>query len=83
MKLAKKTTILFSPALRDFLTSQAIHRGLSLGKLVRTAREKQYGFTDPVRRIEVVSKLGALNLPIEDPRELKEQSVPSSDDLMP
>ncbi len=83
MELTKKTTILFSPALHDYLTTLAKRRGLSLGELVRTACENQYGYTDPARRIEAVSKLAALNLPVGDPRELKEQSVPSADDLMP
>ena len=83
MELTKKTTILFSPSLHNFLTMLAKRRGVSLGELVRTACEAQYGFTDPARRIEAVSKLGQLNLPVDDPRELKKQSVPSADDLMP
>ena len=83
MKLTKRTTILFSPALHDYLTILAKRRGISLGELVRTACENQYGFTNPTRRIEAVSKLAALNLPVGDPRELKELSVPSADNLMP
>jgi hypothetical protein len=83
MDLTKKTTILFSPALHSFLTDLAKRRSLSLGELIRTACENQYGFTDPVKRLEAVSRLAVLNLPVGDPRELKEQSVPSADDLMP
>lgn len=83
MKLTKRTTILFSPVLHDYLTILAKRRGISLGELVRAACENQYGYTDPVQRIEAVSKLAALNLPVGDPRELKELSVPSADNLMP
>ncbi len=83
MELTKKTTILFPPDLHSFLTSLAKRRGSSLGELVRSACENQYGFADPVRRLEAVSKLATLNLPIGNPRELKEQSVPSADELMP
>lgn len=82
MKLNKRTTILFSPTLHDYLTTLAKHRGMSLGELVRTACEKQYGFMDSAQRIEAVVKLGALNLPVGDCHELKEQSVSSADDLM-
>lgn len=83
MELTKKTTILFSPALHEFLTALAKRRGLSLGELIRTACENQYGFTDPERRLEAVFKLATLSLPVGTPRELKEQSVPSADELMP
>lgn len=83
MELTKKTTILFPPALHNFLTDLAKRRCISLGELIRTACENQYGFTDPVKRREAVSKLAALNLPVGDPRELKEQSVPSAENLMP
>jgi hypothetical protein len=83
MELTKKTTILFSPDLHNFLTALAKRRGMSLGELIRAACENQYGFVDPMERLEAVSKLATLNLPVGTPRELKEQSVPSADELMP
>ena len=83
MELTKKTTILFPPDLHKFLTALAKRRGLSMGELIRVACENQYGFADPVRRLEAVSQLASLNLPVGTPRELKEQSVPSADELMP
>ena len=47
MELSKKTTILFSPDLHARLLRLAAQRGTSLGDLVRTACERQYGLATP------------------------------------
>jgi hypothetical protein len=83
MELTKKTTILFSPALYEHLTHLARQRGVSVGELVRSACENQYGFVDPLARLEAVQLLGSLSLPVGPPSELKRQSVPSPDSLLP
>jgi hypothetical protein len=83
MELSKKTTILFSPALHDRLSKLATERHVSLGELVRSACEKQYGLTSPESRLDAVRELAALHLPVADTRTMKEQSVPPADALCP
>ena len=77
MELTKKTTILFSPELYEHLAAVARRRGVSLGELVRSACEVQYGFVDPQTRLEAVEELAALRLPVGSPAKLKAQSVPA------
>lgn len=82
MELTKKTTILFSPALFDYLTTLAKQRRVSVAELVRSACEAQYGFVDPIERLEAVEQLGALGLPVASPSKLKQQSVPTAEQLL-
>ncbi len=81
-ELSKKTTILLSPELHDRLTRIAQERHVSLGHLVRTACEKQYGIASARERIEAVRRLGELALPVGEPGKMKRESVPSPEDLM-
>ena len=83
MELSKKTTILFSPELHERLTRLAERRGTSLGNLVREACQAQYGLVSAEERIKAVQELGGLSLPVAEPSELKRQSVPDPDDLLP
>ena len=83
MELSKKTTILFSPALHNRLSKLAAQRHISLGELVRSACETQYGRFSTESRLEAVRELAELSLPVADIRTMKEQSVPSAEALCP
>ncbi len=81
MELSKKTTVLFSPDLHHRLVRMARQKGVSMGELVRSACEKQYGFFDKQSRIDAVGRLAELHLPVADTRTMKEQSVPDAEQL--
>ena len=83
MELVKKTTILFAPDLHAHLVEVARLRGVSLGELVRSACEAQYGVTSKEERLRAVEKLRRLSLPVGSIRTMKRQSVPSPEDLLP
>ena len=83
MDLIKKTTILFPPDLHAHLVEVARHRGVSLGELVRSACEAQYGTVSKEERLRAVEKLRRLALPIGSVKAMKRQSVPSPEDLLP
>jgi predicted DNA-binding protein len=83
MELSKKTTILFSPELHRRLTDLAARRGLSMGELVREACEIQYGWSDPEARRAAVDALSELSLPVGDPGEMKRESIPDPEELLP
>ena len=83
MELSKKTTILFSPQLHERLAQLATQKHVSLGELVRSACEKQYGIYAQETRMDAVRRLAKLDLPVEDTRTMKEQSVPTPEDLRP
>ena len=83
MELSKKTTILFTPELHDRLSRLASEKHVSLGELVRSACEKQYGAPSVGTRIDALRRLAALDLPVADTRTMKKQSVPSAEALCP
>lgn len=83
MELNKKTTILFSPELHDRLTRLAATRGRSLGQLVREACERQYGIVGSEAQMAAVAALSELSLPVGTPAEMKRESVPEADRLLP
>jgi predicted DNA-binding protein len=83
MEYSKKTTILFSPELHERLVQLARQKGVSLGYLVRSACETQYGLVAVEDRLEAVRELSRLSLPVADTRTMKEQSVPDVSDLLP
>jgi predicted DNA-binding protein len=83
MELSKKTTILFPPELHDRLTKLAGERGISLGMLVRSACERQYGLASLEERLAAVDALAALSLPVGTPQEMARESAPSPEELMP
>jgi len=76
MELTKKTTILFSPELHGHLSRLAARRGLSLGELVRTACEREYGWASREERLAAVRDLASLKLPVGEPEDLERESVP-------
>jgi predicted DNA-binding protein len=83
MELIKKTTILFPPELHHRLTRLAQQRGSSLGELVRSACEQQYGAPSREERLAAVRRIAELNLPVGDARRMKRESVPRAEDLAP
>ena len=83
MELSKKTTILLTPDLHTRLTRLARQRGVSVGELIRTACERQYGLVSEELRSDAVRQLAALDLPVADPQAMKRESVPDAGDLLP
>lgn len=81
MELSKKTTILFSPDLHERLARLAEQRNTSIGDLVRTAVERQYGLVSREERLEAVNALGALRLPVGSPDEMERESVPTAEEI--
>ena len=81
--LTKKTTILLQPELHRRLTRLADQRKTSLGELVRTACEKQYGIGGSQERIQAVRAIGALELPVGAPGQMKRESQPQPDEFLP
>lgn len=82
-RYTKKTTILFPPALHERLKQIARRRGESLGDLVRTACERQYGLVSEEERLQAVRALGDLDLPVGTPAKMKRESVVDPEDLLP
>jgi hypothetical protein len=80
MEYSKKTTILFR---HERLVQLAAQKGVSLGYLVRSACEMQYGLVAAEERLEAVRGLARLSLPVAGTRTMKDQSVPDPSDLLP
>jgi len=83
VELSKKTTILLSPELYEHLTRTAKVRGKSLGQLVREACEAQYGYVSTEDRLRAVADLRRLSLPVGSPLDMKQESVPGPDAVLP
>ena len=64
MELSKKTTILLSPVLHRRLTRLAALRQTSIGELVRTACERQYGLAGDEDRLAAARALAEFRLPV-------------------
>ncbi len=81
--LTKKTTILFSPGLHERLTLLAEQRRTSLGDLVRSACEQQYGMVPAAEKVAAVRRMAALALPVASVRRMKRESVADAGSLAP
>jgi hypothetical protein len=81
MELTKKTTILFSPELHHRLTQIAEQRGTSLGDLVRSACEHEYGRVAPEEKVAAIRRMANLGLPVGGVRRMKRESVPTPEKL--
>ena len=81
-KLTKKTTILLQPELHRRLSRLADQRRTSIGELVRSAVERQYGLGGSEDRLRVARALSALSLPVGSPAEMKRESVPGPEELL-
>ena len=75
MALTKKTTILLPPDLHEHLTRLARERRISLGEVIRSACEAQYGRWSRADRIEAVERLARMNLPVGTPAKMKRESA--------
>ena len=83
MELSKKTTILFSPLMHLQLSRLADHKQTSLGDLLREACEKQYRLVSSERRLAAVSQLAAMALSVDDVHVMRDQAVPSAEEMLP
>ena len=81
MELSKKTTIRFPPALYEHLTALAQQRKASLGHLVRSACETQYGFRSTEDRLQAVRELCSFAAPVGSVAKMKRESVPRAGSL--
>jgi hypothetical protein len=81
--LTKKTTILFTPELHGRLTHLAEQRRTSLGELVRSACEFQYGMVPAAEKVAAVRRMAALALPVASVRRMKRESVADAGSLAP
>jgi hypothetical protein len=81
MELSKRTTVQLSPELHARLTQLARELGVSVGALMRTACERQYGTGPASDRVDAVRQLAELALPVADPATMKRESVPEADPL--
>ncbi len=75
-----KTTILLTPSLHERLSRLARERGTSMGQLIRSAVEAQYGLVERADRIAAVAALAALALPVAAPELMKAESIPYDED---
>lgn len=78
-----KTTILLTPSLHERLTRLARQRGTSMGQLIRSAVEAQYGLVETEDRLAAVAALGALCLPVDTPAAMKAESIPYDEEPVP
>jgi predicted DNA-binding protein len=81
--LTKKTTILFPPGLHRRLTQLAESKGTSLGELVRSACEHEYGVASVEEKVAAVRRMVALRLPVASVDRMKRESVPDPAQLAP
>ena len=82
MELTKKTTLL-SPTLHRQLAQLASQRRTSIGELVRTACEREYGMADDEDRVVAARALAEFRLPVADVATMKRESVPDLDQPLP
>lgn len=75
MELAHKTTILLSPDLHKRLTERARQQHKSLGALIREACEATYFRPTAMQRLAAVEAMAALQLPVSDPKTMKQEAV--------
>jgi len=80
--LTKKTTILLQPELHERLVRLAQQRRTSIGALIRTACERQYGMGRSDERLKAVGELAALALPVDTPAVMKAESLPTPEELL-
>ena len=64
MKLTRKTSVLLPHDLHEQLTLLARERKVSLGHLIRSACERQYGMVPKEQRLKAVLDLCRFELPV-------------------
>jgi len=83
MGLSKKTTILLSPRLYRMLKAISRSKNRSIGELIRSACEKQYGLFSESEALEAADRLSSLDLPVSTPASMKRESVAEPGELIP
>ena len=83
MELSKKTTILLSPRLHSLLKGISAAKGSSIGELIRSACEKQYGLYPESEALEAAERLSDLALPVDTPAAMKREGSVPPEELMP
>lgn len=78
MALTKKTIVLFPPELHRRLVRVAAERHTSLGELVRTACEREYGEPTQEEKLAALERMTRLRLPVSDPPQMERESVPNA-----
>ena len=78
MDLTKKTTILLSPRLYEMLKGLSKVKKRSIGDLIRTACEMQYGLTRADEALSAIDALAELELPVDTTDAMKRESVAGS-----
>jgi hypothetical protein len=76
MELNKKTTVLFSREQFSNLKKLAKARKRSIGDLIRSACEKQYGLVPHEEAVQAADALAKLSLPVGSIQEMKKQLNP-------
>lgn len=82
-RITKRTTILLQPELHRRLASLAAQRRTSIGELIRSAVERQYGLGGNPERLSAARALAALSLSVASPSAMKRESAPAPEDLLP
>ena len=83
MSLTRRTTVLFPPELYERLATEARHRGVSMGHLIRAACEEVYRAGSDPDRLAAARALARLSLPVGTPEEMGAESVPDPETLLP
>ena len=81
MELGKKTTVLFSHEQFSNLKKLAKARNRSIGNLIRSACEKQYGLVPQDEALEAVDALSKLSMPVGSVQEMKRQLNPIKESI--
>jgi predicted DNA-binding protein len=82
-QLTKKTTILFPPALHRHLSNLSKARGVSIGELIRSAVEAQYGLVSREAQIKAAAALRRMSLPVGTVRQMNRESMPEAEEPLP
>lgn len=83
MGLSKKTTILLSPRLHSLLKGISAAKETSIGELIRSACEKQYGLYPESEALAAAERLSDLALPVDTPGAMKREASVAPAELMP
>ena len=75
MELSKKTTLLMTPDLHELLAVESQKTGRSMGDLIRSACERQYGGRSKVEKLARLDALFQLNLPVANVATMKQESI--------
>lgn len=75
--------LLLRPDVLSSLRELAMRRGVTVARLISDAVEAQYGLDGSERRRAAAEAIAAMSLPVGTPAEMKRESVPHPDELLP